>query len=292
MRITAVSHAKVNLFLRIVGKRANGYHEIRSVFQKVSLADTLIFTTNHHGAITLNCDDPELPRDRRNLVIKVAEALRNQVGSSLGADISLEKKIPVAAGLGGGSGNAAVTLQALAGIWGVDATFESLANLALSIGADVPFFLDGPCAFVSGIGEKVSQLSPKKSFPILIVKPDFGISAADAYKYSRFDFAPFEKSPEMVEDIESGEPARAAKWMINDLEPWALEAYPKLAALKEKVEKTGPLRAMMSGSGSALFAVYETPEKCQGSCDSLKGAAPFVTMAQTVVNQLKNTGRF
>jgi len=285
MQITAHAHAKINLFLKVTGKRADGYHEIKSVFQKVTLSDILVLSKTIDGEIVISCDDPAVPIDSGNLVAKAAHLLQSQAGAVMGATIEIKKRVPVAAGLGGGSGDAAIAIKALCGLWGVDKTDESISNIALSIGADVPFFLGGPCAFVSGIGEKIEQLTPKKSAPLLLINPGFGISSADAYKNSKFSFAPFEKSDEMVEDIESGEPLRIAKWMENDLEPWALATYPKLTELKKKVEGEGALRVMMSGSGPTLFAIYETEELRNNALEALKDAAPFVTAVETLIER-------
>ncbi len=285
MQITARSPAKINLFLKVTGKRPDGYHEILSVMQMVDISDTLTFRPDPSGRLSINVSGMAAPSDGTNLVIKAGEALREWAGVKLGARIELDKKIPVSAGLGGGSGNAAVALKALASLWGIEAPHEDMERIALSIGADVPFFLNGPCALVSGIGEKIKPLAPRKSAPVLLVKPDFGVSTAEAYKNSRFDFAPLSADDEMVEDAVSGDPARMARRMVNDLMPWAMDARPRLARLKERMETTrpAPIRVMMSGSGPTLFALYHTEDDCGRAAEFLKGAAPFVMATRTVV---------
>ncbi|MBF0291765.1 MAG: 4-(cytidine 5'-diphospho)-2-C-methyl-D-erythritol kinase [Nitrospinae bacterium] len=285
MQITARSSAKINLFLKVTGKRPDGYHEICSVMQMVDLFDTLTFDLDPSGKLSIKVSGTDAPADGTNLVIKAAEALRKWGNIKLGARISLEKNIPVSAGLGGGSGNAAVALKTLAILWGIEPTQGEFTRLALSIGADVPFFLDGPCALVAGIGEKTKPVTARKSAAILLVKPDFGVSTAEAYKKSKFDFAPFIANDAMVEDVVSGNPARMRPRMVNDLMPWAMETHPELARLKERVQAANPKPAfvMMSGSGPTLFALYDREEDCGRAAEVLKDSAPFVMATRTLV---------
>jgi 4-diphosphocytidyl-2-C-methyl-D-erythritol kinase len=285
MRITAHSPAKINLFLKVTGKRADGYHEICSVMQMVDIFDTLTFSPDPSGELSIKVIGHNAPSDGTNLVIKAAEALREWSGAKLGARITLDKKIPVSAGLGGGSGNAAVALKSLASLWGIEASHAQMERLALSIGADTPFFLNGPCALVTGVGEKIKPVTARKSVAVLLVKPDFGVSTAEAYKNSRFDFAQFYVDDRMVEDTVSGEPSRTAPRMVNDLMAWAMQAHPALARLKERIEgaNPAPIRVMMSGSGPTLFALYGTDDGCKRAAEFLEGAAPFVMATRTLV---------
>lgn len=285
MQITARSPAKINLFLKVTGKRPDGYHEICSVMQMVDVFDTLTFNLDPSGKLSIKVGGMGAPADGTNLVIKAAEALRKWGGVKLGAQISLEKTIPVSAGLGGGSGNAAVALKSLANLWRIDITREDMERIALSIGADVPFFLNGPCALVAGIGEKIKPVNSRKSAPVLLVKPDFGVSTAEAYKNSKFGFAPFIADDAMVEDIVSGDPARMAPRMANDLMPWAMGAHPELARLKERIQSANPKPelVMMSGSGPTLFALYNTEDECGRAAEFLRDAAPFVMATRTLV---------
>lgn len=285
MQITARSSAKINLFLKVTGKRPNGYHEICSVMQMVDVFDTLTFNLDPSGKLSIKVSGMDAPSDGTNLVIKAAEALRKWGNIKVGARISLEKNIPVSAGLGGGSGNAAVALKALADLWGVKLAQDEFTRLALAIGADVPFFLNGPCALVTGIGEKIKPVNARKSAPVLLVKPDFGVSTAEAYRNSKFDFTPYSASDVMVEDVISGDPSRMGPRMVNDLMPWAMGAHPELARLKERIQSANPKPTfvMMSGSGPTLFALYDREEDCGRAAEFLKGAAPFVMATRTLV---------
>jgi len=285
MEIIAHSPAKINLFLKVTGKRPDGYHEICSIMQMVDIFDTLTFRLDPLGELSIKVGGHNAPSDGTNLVIKAAEALRKWAGVKLGARIALDKKIPVSAGLGGGSGNAAVALKSLAALWGIEASHAQMEQLALSIGADTPFFLNGPCALVTGVGEKIKPVTARKSAAVLLVKPDFGVSTAEAYKNSKFDFSQFSADDRMVDDAASGEPSRMAPRMVNDLMAWAMQAHPELARLKERIKGAtpAPIRVMMSGSGPTLFALYETDDDCKRAAEFLEGAAPFVMATRTLV---------
>ncbi len=284
MERTIKSPAKVNLLLKIVGRRADGYHELNSIFQKISLSDTLAFRITDAPGIKLHCDRADVPTDENNLVVKAAITLRQSAGVEAGVDIRLEKSIPVSAGLGGGSGNAATTLAILNEMWGINYPASRLMEIGLGVGADVPFFLGGPLAWVEGIGEKINPLDTVASVPLLIIKPGFGISTAQAYNESTFDFAPCEQRPETIDDLRSGDPARIATRLYNDLEPWALKNYPALARLKHKIRTTPPfpLGVSMSGSGPAMLAVYQSADQRNQAAQALKSVAPFVTPVSTL----------
>ncbi len=284
MEKTYESLAKINLFLKVTGKRPNGYHEIISIFQKISLLDTITFKLNGSSKISLQCDHPNVPVDGSNLIVKAAEALRKFTQCGYGADITLKKNIPVAAGLGGGSSNSATTLVALNELWGLDLSTRELEEMAFKLGADVPFFLNSSLALVEGAGERVTPLAPRKSIPILLVNPGFAISAKDAYQKSNFNFNPVEPRESVLNDMESGEPARIAKHLMNDLQPWALKTYPELKTLKNKMEslKPAPLGVLMSGSGPTLFATYDSLESCNAAKRKIEKTVDFVSCEKTV----------
>lgn len=286
METVKKSPAKVNFLLKVTGRRPDGYHEIRSVIQMIDLADTLTFRTRDDGAVKLVCDHPGVPADGRNLVMKAADLLRRRAGTRLGADIMLEKRIPVAAGLGGGSSNAACALAALNELWGAGLSRGALMEAGLAVGADVPFFLgESALAWVEGIGEKVTPLRPAKSLPLLLINPWFGISAGEAYRGFGGDISPFPRDPGLTADIESAEPERLARRLSNDLEGWAMRTHESLAALRKTVESASPepLGVLMSGSGPTLLAIYRGAEETAEAKAALGSAAPFVAAAETLV---------
>src|SRR5947209_12791771 len=173
--------AKINLGLRVLGKREDSYHELRTIFQTISLHDTIEFTNDPR--IVLSCDDRSLPTGPENLVCRAAEALQERFAPKKGARIRLEKRIPAQAGLGGGASDAAVTLLALTHLWNLEANRNDLLDVASSLGADVPFFLFGGTARGTGIGNKVTPLPDTDEQCVLILKPNTNISPARAFQY-------------------------------------------------------------------------------------------------------------
>ncbi len=263
MRLEKKSPCKVNLLLNVLGRRADGFHELETVMQPVKLSDDLTF--EHGGAgIQLSCSQPELPADSRNLVHRAASAFLAAAGLAGGVKIHLAKKIPLAAGLGGGSGNAATTLLALNELFGSPLPPEKLRDLAASLGSDVPFFLQDQPALATGRGEKIQPLAP---FPalrgkaVLLIHPGFGIATPWAYQnLARFPAALNGKpgrAAELVARLQSPHWPGAADAFYNSLEAPALDKFPVLALFQEFLREHGALAALMSGSGSTTFAIAE-----------------------------------
>jgi len=255
------SPCKVNLLLNILGRRPDGFHELETVMQPVNLFDYLQFTRGGSG-VQLTCSEPSLPTDSSNLVHRAATAFLQQAGIKDGVRIHLEKKIPMAAGLGGGSGNAATTLLALNELFGHPLAFAQLDQIAASLGSDIPFFLQDKPALAIGRGEKVSSLEPFRALrgaAFLLIHPAFGIATAWAYKeLARFPAA-FNGQPgraqELIELLNTTDLLRAGAAFYNSLEAPALEKYPLLALYQEFLRAQGAAAALMSGSGSTTFAI-------------------------------------
>jgi len=180
--LTLSAFAKVNLGLRVLGKRADGYHELDTIFQTVSLHDTIKIAPTDDSEILFSCDDRSLPADEDNLVVRAARSLQERSVSNRGARIRLEKRIPTQAGLGGGSADAAVTLLGLTSLWKLQLAKDVLIEIAAQLGADVPFFLFGGTARGTGIGDRVESLPDAPERFLLIIKPGANISTADAYQ--------------------------------------------------------------------------------------------------------------
>lgn len=241
--VTALAFAKVNLSLRVLGRRDDGYHELDTVFQTVGLADRLTVTAA--DVLSLEVSDPSVPSGPANLVWKAAEALRAATGFSGGAEIRLEKRIPSAGGLGGGSSDAAVTLVALARLWGLSLSSGALEDLAAALGSDVPFFLTGGTARGTGRGERIEPLPDAPPRGVLLVLPPFGASTPDVFRALG------------ATGLTPGAPLlNLAAEDRNDLEPAAEALFPMLETMRRAVAATGALRARMSGSGSTLFGLY------------------------------------
>ncbi len=259
--LTKKSPCKVNLLLNILGKRPDGFHELETVMQPINLCDELTFERTN-GGITLTCSEASLPTDASNLVHRAAAKFLERAAIRDGVKIHLEKKIPMAAGLGGGSGNAATTLLALNELFGSPLSIESLHEIAASLGSDIPFFLQSKPALATGRGEKIQSL---ENFPalegcaFLLVHPGFGIATAWAYKeLARFSSAlngERGRAEKLITALNAGDLRRASREFYNSLEAPALEKYPWLAVLQDFLRENGALAAMMSGSGSTTFAI-------------------------------------
>jgi 4-diphosphocytidyl-2-C-methyl-D-erythritol kinase len=259
--VTRKSPCKVNLLLNILGKRPDGFHELETVMQPIALCDEITFERAGSG-ITLMCNEPALPTDSSNLVYRAAQAFFQRSGITDGVRMHLEKKIPMAAGLGGGSGNAATALLALNELFEANLSWEVLHELAASLGSDIPFFLQTQPALATGRGERIESLKP---FPALegcaalLVHPGFGIATAWAYKeLARFPSAlngEAGRAAKLISLLNIGDLRRAGREFYNSLEAPALEKYPWLAVLQEFLRDNGAAVALMSGSGSTTFAI-------------------------------------
>ena len=255
------SPCKVNLLLNILGKRPDGFHELETVLQPVNLFDELTFERGGER-IELSCNDKTLPVDSSNLVHRAGQKFLEAAKIHGGVRIRLEKNIPLAAGLGGGSGNAATTLLGLNELFGSPLTATTLENIAASLGSDVPFFLQNKPALATGRGEKIE---PLENFPalkdkaFLLIHPGFGISTPWAYQnLARFPEAlngRAGRAKDLISKLQGNNWPGVADTFFNSLEAPAFEKYPVLALFQEYLHENGALAALMSGSGSTTFAV-------------------------------------
>ena len=258
------SSCKVNLLLNILGQRPDGFHELETIMQPVNLCDRLQFT-REGSALQLTCSEPTLPTDSTNLVHRAASVFLQEAGLRDGVRIHLEKKIPMAAGLGGGSGNAATTLLALNELFGSPLTPAQLDAIAASLGSDIPFFLQDKPALAIGRGEKVTPLAPfpaLRGAAFLLIHPGFGIATAWAYKeLARFPAAlngQPGRAEKLVSLLNTADLAVAGAEFYNSLEAPALDKYPLLALYQEFLQANGAAAALMSGSGSTTFAIVRS----------------------------------
>jgi len=248
--LTLFSPAKVNLFLRVVGRRPDGYHDLSSLFQTISLGDTLSFQLAETDSLT--CTDKSLPVDGTNLVMKAVELFRRKTGLRFGVKIHLDKKIPSQAGLGGGSSNAATTLWALNRLLGDCVAVSELQAWSAEIGSDIPFFFSQGTAYCTGRGEVVEDVGMLGAVPLTIVKPPIGLPTPAVYARLR-TMAPAVHRTAPREDLELF--LRGKPHYFNDLEAPAFAQEPTLAALKEALKRSGYKTVLMTGSGSAFFCI-------------------------------------
>lgn len=260
MTLTRPSGCKVNLLLNILGKRADGFHELETVMQSVALHDELTFQRGGSG-IQLSCSNPALPVDSANLVHRAATAFLESARIADGISIHLTKNIPMAAGLGGGSGNAAITLVGLNEIFGKPLSSEQLFPIAARLGSDVPFFLQHQPAIAIGRGEQVESLEPFAALRgawMLLIHPGFGISTPWAYQsLAKFPEA-LRGRPGRARELVAllaGDLTSAGAAFYNSLEAPALHKHPILALYQEFLRAHGATATLMSGSGSTTFAL-------------------------------------
>ena len=282
-RVVARAHAKVNLDLRVLGARADGYHELRTVFQSIELHDTLTAQLKP-GPFTLKCRSAGVPLDARNLVWRSAAALWKAIGRGgepCDVLVTIEKAIPVAAGLGGGSADAAAALLVLGRLWG-GAPMSLLREVAAGIGSDVPFFLSGGTALGLGRGEEIYPLVDLPRHWIVIVRPPFGVSTAEAYGWYDEDRAAGVREPRgELQMLPVPWPTRAAQ-MVNDLEPPVIRRHPEILTIKAALREAGAVAAAMSGSGSAVFGLFRTRPTAARSLGGLAGMASSVMLSRTL----------
>lgn len=257
------SPCKVNLLLNILGRRADGFHELETILQSVNFCDRLTFESGGQG-VTLTCSDANLPTDARNLVHRAATAFLQVARIGDGVRIHLAKHIPLAAGLGGGSGNAAITLLGLNELFGVPLPAGRLHEVAAALGSDVPFFLQTKPALGTGRGEKIQPLDffpALRGAVFLLIHPGFGIPTAWAYqKLARFPAALNGKpgrAQKLVATLQGGDLHAVGRELYNSLESPALEKYPLLALFQEFLRDHGAAATLMSGSGSTTFALLQ-----------------------------------
>ncbi len=261
MTLERPSHCKVNLLLNILGKRPDGFHELETVMHPVRVYDHLSFS-RAGLEIELTCNEPSLPTDSRNLVFRAANLFRQTAGVQDGVRIHLEKRIPLAAGLGGGSGNAAITLLALNELFGGPLSQGQLTSLAASLGSDVPFFLQDKPGLGTGRGESIQTLDYFPSLAgtaFVLVHPGFGIATAWAYQQlARFPAAlnGHQGRAQALVSLLRRDGLKAAQGAFyNSLEAPALEKYPLLVLYQEFFREQGAAATLMSGSGSTTFAI-------------------------------------
>ena len=253
--ISLKAPAKVNLFLEILGKRDDGYHEIETIMQEIDLADSLQFEETQEG-VTLECNDKNIPANQDNLVCKAANLILEECGIKKGVLINLEKNIPVGAGLGGGSSDAATTLKALNSLWKVGLNNEELMGFAAKLGSDIPFFINGKTALCRGRGELITPVEVRNRMDYIILFPRVHISTETIYKNLKIDLTKKRKDVSFFLDaLKYSEAASISKLLFNRLEEIIFATYPDLLQVKSTLESFDFCGLSISGSGSAFFGL-------------------------------------
>ena len=267
---TLPSFAKINWFLRVLGKRPDGYHEVVTGLQTISLHDELSFSADR--SISLTCDDPEVPADNSNLIFRAAQALQKALQSTSGAKIRVTKRIPAKGGLGGASSNAAVTLLTLNRVWQASLSLDELTEIASSLGADVPFFLSGGRCAATGTGTTLTPLPDGPKRYLIVITPNARISTAEAYASLKAASLTTSNSDSILSsslaDLDS---ADSRQWPLrNDFERVIFEIEPEIERAKLALLDAGARGALLAGSGSSVFGVFESEAARDRALENLR----------------------
>ncbi len=287
--ITAICRAKVNLTLDILDKRDDGFHNLQSVMQSIDLNDKLTVTVGEGQGIRLTVNDPRIPTDDRNTVYKACQLFVEALDTSESVSVAVEKRIPVQAGLGGGSTDAAGTLLALNTLFDSPLSASELACLAAEVGSDVPFFLIGGTALVSGKGNVVQKLPDVYRMDIVVVKPDVGISTPWAYRRlseseRRISAAP---TAAVVAALRRGDNGGVIRSISNDFQRIVAEEFSEIAQAKRDLREAGAVRTLLSGSGAAVFGVFEDNHQAQMAAATLADNYPYSEVTTTTENAIR-----
>ena len=275
-QLVLTAPAKLNLSLDVVGRRTDGYHLVEMVMQSIELCDHISLASRTDGQIKIACTHPHVPTGPKNLVWQAAQLLAQASGKSSGVTITLGKSIPVAAGLAGGSTDAAAVLMGLNRMWGLNLEARELAQLGLKLGADVPFCLMGGTALAQGIGEKLTPLPPPPPLWVVLLKPNIGVSTAEVYNnYRGTDVRTRPCTQSLVDAIQAGAASSMVQAMGNVLESVTFAKLPLLRQLKRKALELGALAALMSGSGPTIFALTKEYREATAIVNALKHLVDF-----------------
>lgn len=274
------AYGKVNLALDVLYKREDGYHEIKTIMQQIDLSDKLMIS-ERRGGVSISCDNRLVPLDRTNLAYRAWEEISKLTGTKTGLEIRIEKRIPVAAGLAGGSTNGAALIKALNEMWDLGLTVQEMMDIGLKIGADLPFCIMGGTALAEGIGERLTPLKPLVGVPMLVANP--GIQISTPYAYSRLKLTDKRIDIDMITTcIEKGELKCIANSLSNVMEDVIITENPVIGQIKDFMISNGALGALMSGSGASVFGIFEDHEKLHFIYKKIKDQVPFVFETRTI----------
>ena len=254
----SLSYAKINLGLTVLGKRPDGYHQIETIFQRITVADEMEFELDDHK-IHVRSDTEGCPSGALNLAWRAAEALKKQFTIKKGCIINIRKAIPVGSGLGGGSSNAATALAALNKMWRLDLDVDRLIAIASTVGSDVPFFVQGKTAIGRNRGETLTPVSIPRKYWGVLVCPDFSVSTSWAYQSLNFSLTNSYKKSKLADFLQNLEDEKLWRaWLVNDFEPIVFQKHPILSSIKQDCYNLGAFYAQMSGSGSSVYGLYNS----------------------------------
>lgn len=283
MTIIEKAPAKINLGLDICGRHEDGYHELAMVMASVDLNDYVTVTELAEDTIIMTSNSHRMPHNAKNDVVKAARLVKERYGIKAGVQIELEKNIPICAGLGGGSSDAAATLRALDKLWKLGMSQEEMIELGFAIGSDVPYCLSAGCAYIAGKGEQVECLPAKLSSWVVLVKPDFGVSTRTVFKEIDIETISRVDIDGLKTALVAGDYETMLACMGNSLEDITIARRPLIQKIKDRMLAAGADVALMSGSGPTVFALCPTAKRADRVYNAMKGFCKEVYKVRTLV---------
>ena len=268
--VQLTARAKINLSLDVMKKRYDGYHKVKMIMQQIDLYDIVTLTENDRQTINIRTECEYIPTDEKNIAYQAAELLKEKLDISKGVDIRIEKNIPVAAGLAGGSSNAAAVLLGLNRLWDLHLTTKELMLWGVEIGADVPFCVLGGAALAEGIGENLTPIRGLENVWVVISKPSFSVSTEGIYK--QLDLSKLKQRQDiyvLIDAVERGDLVKLSKNMFNVLEEVTALKHPIIKQIKKKMLEYNAIGSIMSGSGPTVFGIYKNYERAKSARDNL-----------------------
>lgn len=281
------SYGKINLFLDIEGKLQNGYHLIRSVMQSVDIYDEIVLKPLSENKIIIECSDISIPVNENNTCYKAASLLKKTFGINSGIHIYINKKIPSEAGLAGGSGNAAAVIKGLNVLWRINLSEDEMCSLGMQIGADIPFCIMGGTYLAEGIGEKLTKLNDFKWDNILVIKPEFSMSTAFVYQNLPSDYYNSYLNNKILNHIFSYDYENTAISIANTLEKVVEKYHPEINEIKKLMIGNGGISSIMTGSGSAVFALFKDNVSLNKAYQVAAEIYPNTFMTKTTKDSIK-----
>ncbi|MFT8318665.1 MAG: 4-(cytidine 5'-diphospho)-2-C-methyl-D-erythritol kinase [Sporolactobacillus sp.] len=276
MKVLEKAPAKINLSLDVLGMRPDGYHEVRMIMTTIDLADRVECETLADDIITLHASVPYIPEDARNFAFQAAALIKKKYLIKKGVALTLEKRIPVAAGLAGGSSDAAATIRGLNRLWSIGMTDHEMLDIAEQIGSDVAFCLRGGTALATGRGEIIEQLPPMPACWVVLIKPDVSVSTAQIYRDWDPEKAEHPNVNAMIDAIRRSNFSDICKELGNTLEPVTMDKIAEIARIKSHMRQIGAEGILMSGSGPTVFGLTQKESRMQRLLNGMKGYCPEV----------------
>lgn len=280
--------AKINLSLDVLYKREDGFHEVEMIMTTVDLADRVYLKDIQNDEIKIVSHSRYIPNDNRNLAYQAADLIKRKCSIKKGVEIEIEKTIPVAAGLAGGSSDAAATLRGLNKLWNLGLTLDELAEMGAAIGSDVSFCVYGGTALATGRGEIIKHIQAPPNCWVVLAKPTIGVSTADVYKSLDISKISHPNTKEMLHAIENQDYKSVCNAMGNVLESVTLKNYPEVQHIKSQMEKFGADAVLMSGSGPTVFGLVEHETRMHRICNGLMGFCDQVFAVRMLGNRIEN----